>query len=320
MSSTMLRWSTQLALRFYDRSVEDGYLRQARLINCLVAVAIFHAIMCIYFVHMQGVELEHKRVFHDTDIAFELYVAPPPPVHHSQFEPLDSLELTEGYVQKRGAASGGHTGLREELRKSLQEERRVVVNDDQKVVSGVNRQESPVQVNKVELNPIRRRITSASSESMPSQTNFGQAEEKTKIGAEADNSDAGIGTKVGDGPGEGLIGDGDDTGIADLDEGSRIALARTELSRRAQGNIGPYHRDMLLKIAANWQGNRRKVPVVILLTILKDGTLLEAKVLESGGKKADRAALKAVETTEFAPLPDWLQGEQLTFRVEMSSL
>jgi TonB family protein len=91
-------------------------------------------------------------------------------------------------------------------------------------------------------------------------------------------------------------------------------------SGRAMGNIAPYRRDMMSRIARNFNPPKNfRGSVIIVLG--QDGTLISDEVLESSGnKQADRAFLTAVETTEYQPLPDWYRGETLQFKINLEKL
>ncbi len=81
-----------------------------------------------------------------------------------------------------------------------------------------------------------------------------------------------------------------------------------------------YLKDMQRRIKMNWhppKGNESK-HVVLSFKIAKDGRLIDLQVHKSSGdKETDEAALKAVQSTVFKPLPYVFQGEsadiQFTF-------
>lgn len=102
----------------------------------------------------------------------------------------------------------------------------------------------------------------------------------------------------------------------------RAEINRPGLSlRRAMGNIAPYRRDMLYRIAQNWHPKFKNENLILQIVIGKDGQLLSAEIIESSGRrKGDKEAIAAVEATEFAPLPEWYRGEQLTFKIAMEKV
>jgi TonB family protein len=125
------------------------------------------------------------------------------------------------------------------------------------------------------------------------------------------------------------VGQGDRVGGGGADDGKgaqgqQIALLPPQNGAvaKAMGNIAPYRRDMLLRLAANWhpkkhtQGN-----IVVVITLSKDGRLLNTELVTgSGNDKLDEYAVAAVGKTEFAPLPDWFRGSQLRLRVELAKV
>jgi TonB family protein len=87
------------------------------------------------------------------------------------------------------------------------------------------------------------------------------------------------------------------------------------------GNIAPYRKALLLKLAQNWRPQKNTANLVVLLTIAKDGSLLGSEIFQSSGnRKADREALAACQAVEYEPLPDWYKGEQLQFKIELSKV
>jgi TonB family protein len=89
---------------------------------------------------------------------------------------------------------------------------------------------------------------------------------------------------------------------------------------RPRGNLAPYRKQVLTRIAQNWHP-KRQVTLVVLITIGRDGTLLGAEIYEkSGNPKADAEALAAVRATEYPPLPDWVEQESVPFKIELSKV
>lgn len=92
---------------------------------------------------------------------------------------------------------------------------------------------------------------------------------------------------------------------------------------RAIGNISPYKNDLMQRIGANWHPGTKYAGTSVLLQLVigQDGQLHSVEVIESSGnKKTDRAAIAALEATEFAPLPNWFHGDSLTFRIDMKKV
>ncbi|PWT94653.1 MAG: hypothetical protein C5B53_12705 [Candidatus Melainabacteria bacterium] len=134
---------------------------------------------------------------------------------------------------------------------------------------------------------------------------------------QAGTGDRGVQAGQGDRTGGGA---GDGKGA----QGQQIALLPPQNGAvaKAMGNIAPYRRDMLLRLAANWhpkkhgQGN-----IVVVITLSKDGQLLNTElVTSSGNDKLDEYAIATIGKTAFAPLPDWFRGNQLRLKVELAKV
>jgi len=111
---------------------------------------------------------------------------------------------------------------------------------------------------------------------------------------------------------------GADTTLAPPLQAKTDAAARPPLI--AMGNIAPYRREVLTRIAHNWHPKHLYSPIVLLITIDRAGRLIDSEVLTSSGNgKADGEAINAAKNTEFSPLPDWFQGHQLKFKIELAS-
>lgn len=105
-------------------------------------------------------------------------------------------------------------------------------------------------------------------------------------------------------------------------EGQKVAmLPRGTGATTSMGNIGPYRREMLMRIAQNWHPKKQKGNIVLVISLSPVGELLDTKILESSGDdKLDSYAVETVGKTEFAPLPDWFKGHQLRFKIELARL
>lgn len=89
----------------------------------------------------------------------------------------------------------------------------------------------------------------------------------------------------------------------------------------SMGNIGPYKKDLMKRLAANFPIVSDEILPTILITINHDGKLSKVELYDSyDDKKLVKAALYAASVTEYAPLPDWYKGQDVTFKVNMSSV
>ncbi len=144
----------------------------------------------------------------------------------------------------------------------------------------------------------------------------------TAAGAPGKN-EGGIGTggagQGGTGTGQGDVGAG--TGEGPAGGVPAIATRLPAGAGRAMGNIAPYRKDLLLRLAQNWHPKRTYENLIVLVVLDHDGHLVSSEIFQSSGnKKGDKEALEAVQATEYAPLPDWFKGETLTFKIELSKV
>lgn len=103
--------------------------------------------------------------------------------------------------------------------------------------------------------------------------------------------------------------------------GPTIATRLPTSAMRGIGNIGPYRKDLIMRLSKHWCPRFPNQNIIVSITIGKDGTLLDSEIFQSSGqKKNDKAALKAVQHTEFATLPDWFKGDHLTFKLDLSKV
>jgi TonB family protein len=89
----------------------------------------------------------------------------------------------------------------------------------------------------------------------------------------------------------------------------------------AMGNIAPYRRDVLTRIAHNFHPKALHGAVVLVVTIDRDGNLVDSEIFTSSGNTRDDAeALEAARKTKFEHLPDWFKGAQLKFKIQLVSV
>jgi TonB family protein len=172
----------------------------------------------------------------------------------------------------------------------------------------VKTREAPVQPNLI-TPPTAAAQSEApvTSNSLTKETSIGNTQKENG----AQGADATVGTQGG--------------GAADNGKGAvgqQIAMATPHSAgiAAAMGNIAPYRKDMLMRLASHWNPKKMKQGnIVLVITLGKEGQLLNSEVLSSSGNdKLDQYALDAVGKTEFAPLPDWYRGSQLRLKVELA--
>lgn len=86
-------------------------------------------------------------------------------------------------------------------------------------------------------------------------------------------------------------------------------------------DIGPYRKDLLMRIAASWHPGKVGETMTVDLKVGKDGKLLECKMIQSSGNKAeDEKAIKDIKNTILAPLPAWYPAKTADFRIDLSKV
>jgi TonB family protein len=119
--------------------------------------------------------------------------------------------------------------------------------------------------------------------------------------------------------------------LISLAAGSAAALAaddqkaekpKTDIATKTkdgEGNIAPYRKDLLMRIAAVWHPTKKeKNAMTVELTVSKDGKLLKAEITKSSGdKEADRLAIEQIKTAKLAPLPSWYREKKIIFKIDL---
>lgn len=329
MSISFMQEVVKISDRFFDRKDPDSIDRQGQLQQVVVVVVIFHAIMGIAFVKMEEYERKHPRIIHDVDVSFE-FTAPPPAPEFRVGEVPKPITLTEGENPDSGSAAAAkpHEADRVSLPTIKAPETLPVPTPEQArpVVSRVTTVAPPVAVTQMTTTkamPIQ--APKSSPKANPNSTMAGarsstQASGAPQEGGSPDGKEGGTGTG-GDGSGGNGTGDGDPgTGSGFGNIGGDIAT-KVSGGSRATGNIAPYRKDLLMRIAQSWHPKRKNEALTVQIQVGKDGSVLGVEVVESSGnRKADAEAVAAIEATEFAPLPDWYKGEQLTFKIDLAKV
>ncbi|MBX9685994.1 MAG: TonB family protein [Candidatus Obscuribacterales bacterium] len=328
MSISFMQEVVKISDRFFDRKDPDSIDRQGQLNQVLVVVVIFHAIMGIAFVKMEEYERKHPRIIRDVNVAFE-FSAPPPAPEFRVGETPKPITLTEGENPDSGSAASAKPleSDKVSLPTIKAPETLPVPTPEQArpVVSRVTTVAPPVAVttnNTVKAMPITapKSAPKAPPTNVAGATSNSQASGAPQEGGSPDGAEGGTGTG-GDGSGGSGTGEGDPgTGSGYGTVGGDIAT-KLQGAGKAMGNIAPYRRGMLMKIAQNWHPKRKNETMTLQIQIGKEGNVLAVDVIESSGnKRADKEAMAAIEATEFDPLPDWYKGDQLTFKIDLAKV
>ncbi|MBX9686917.1 MAG: hypothetical protein K2X27_09460 [Candidatus Obscuribacterales bacterium] len=87
------------------------------------------------------------------------------------------------------------------------------------------------------------------------------------------------------------------------------------------GNIAPYRRDLIIRLASTLKGSRLDAEGTAMplfsITIAKDGKIVSSQMVQSGTEVNNKACSKAIESCKFQQLPDWFKGKQLIFKIDM---
>lgn len=315
MSISFMAEVVKISDRFFDRKDPDSIDRQGQLNQVLVVVVIFHAIMGIAFVKMEEYEKKHPRIIRDVDVSFE-FTAPPPAPEFRVGEVPKPITLTEGENPDSGSAASAKPLEADKVSlptPKAPETLPVPTPESRPTVSRATTVAPPVSVttnNNVKAAPV------AVPKSSPTSS---QASGAPQEGGAPDGKEGGVGPG-GDGTG------GTGTGEGDPGSGSGFGTVGGEIATRvggtrAVGNIAPYRKGLLMRIAQNWHPKRKNESMTVQIVIAKDGQLLSCEIIESSGnKRSDAEAQAAVEATEFDPLPEWYKGEQLTFKIDLAKV
>jgi len=328
MSISFMAKVVKISDRFFDRKDPDSIDRQGQLNQVLVVVVIFHAIMGIAFVKMEEYERKHPRIIRDVDVSFE-FSAPPPAPEFKVGDVPKAITLTEGENPDSGSSSSARPQEADTV--SLP-----TIKAAEMLPVPTPEQAKPVASHETTVAPPVAVVPTQTIRAMPVQAPKSQpkAPTNTALAGTTSNSQASGAPHAGGGPdGQDGVGDGGDgsggqgkgpgdpgTGSGYGNIGGDIAMNLKAVAR-PMGNIAPYRKDMLMRIAANYHPKHKDASMTMQIQIGRDGQVLSVEVKESSGNKhADKEAEVAIEATEFAPLPDWYKGDNLTFKIDFAKV
>jgi TonB family protein len=320
---SMMESVIRLTDRFYDPRDPDTIERQSKLQQCILIVLICYVIAGIAFYKMKEWEVAHPRIIHDVDVTFEFTPPPPEP-------PPMAQEMGRG----PGLSAGGLPGSAPAPAPA----------ETAKVAMPTPQAPTITKPTPVPVKPIPSRKTTVAAPIAVTPTNVIKApivvpkptkaptqqnpQTGTPVAANPSGAPnaagapggvdggAGTGGAGGGGTGTGQGGLGAGTG-----GGGAPQIAMSLGTNRAMGNIAPYRKDLLMRLAQNWKPKNPNENIIVLIDLATDGSLISAEIFQSSGnKKSDKAALAAIEETKFAPLPDWYKGKHLPFKIELSKV
>jgi TonB family protein len=317
MSIEFMKEAVHISDRFFDRRDPDSLDRQGQLNQVVIVVVIFHAVMGIAFVKMEEYERKHPRIIKDVDVSFE-FAAPPPAPEFKVGEVPRAITLTEGDNPDSGSASSAKPSAADTVSlPTPKAPETLTVPSPEQARPVTTRKAAVTPPVAVTLNQATKGAPVKAPNPSLSQT---MASGAPREGGGPDGSDGGVGDG-GDGSGGQGKGEGDPgTGSGYGNIGGDIAT-NLKGGTRAMGNIAPYRKDLLMRIAANWHPKNKNESLTVQIQIGRDGQVLSVDVVESSGnKRADKEAVAAIEATEFGPLPEWYKGEQLTFKIDLAKV
>jgi len=326
---SLMQSALRITDRFYDLRDPESIERQGRLQNCIVLVFILHMTMVIAFIKLQEYEAAHPRVIRDVDVSFE-FTPPPPEPPPEALEMPRAISLTEGENANPGSEAAPSALTTDSL--NLPAVKAPALNETptnvpaRPVPSRKTTMAPPVALTPTNLIKAPQGIAVKQAPSLAppppvagntSTQPLSGAANTGGVGVEGGVGTGGVGAG-GTGTGTGDLGAGSGTGAAG---GPAIATRLPSSAARAMGNIAPYRKDLLVRLAQNWHPKKSYESLIVLITVDHGGKLLSSEIFQSSGsKKADKEAMAAVDATEFAPLPEWYKGESLTFRIELSKV
>gem|GEM_PF-1868127 len=333
MSLSMMQEAVRITDRFYGVRDTETIERQGRLQNAIVLVFIFHMIMVVAFIKLQEFEVAHPRIVRDVDVSFE-FTPPPPEPPPKPLELPRSLSLTAGENPNPGSEAAP-TPLKAATQSmpSL-EAPRTMPTPTQVTAAPVPSHRTTVAapVAVTATNVIKAKVGQVAPREAPkppptpmamaaapsNQPLSGTQTPGGAPGANEGGTGAGGQGQGGTGVGQGTDGAGTGDGAAG---GQQIATRLPTTATQAMFNIAPYRKDLLARLAKNWHPKKSFENLIVLITLDHDGHLVGSEIFQSSGnRKADKEALDAVEATEFAPLPDVLKRDTLTFKIQMSKV
>lgn len=327
---SLMQSALRITDRFYDLRDPESIERQGRMQNCIMLVFIMHMMMVISFIKLQEFETAHPRVITDVDVSFEI-TPPPPEPPPKALEVPRSISLTEGENANPGSEAApkpldaSQMNLPAIKAPSLQDIPTMVPAKpvpSRKTTVAPPVALTPTNVIKAPIGQVVKEAPSTSQSPIAGTTSTQPLSGAANTGGIAGGTEGGTGTggagTGGTGTGAGDLGAGTGTGAAG---GVPIATRLPTTATRAMGNIAPYRKDLLVRLAQNWHPKKSYESLIVLITVDHDGKLMGSEIFQSSGsKKADKEALQAVQATDFAPLPDWYKGETLTFKIELSKV
>ncbi len=309
--------AVRLADRYFDTRNPESIGQSGNLRHFVVLSGIICSVAAMAIIYMGHNQRLHRFVIHDVDVAFELSCAPPEPSFRTG-DQLVPLKFDEG--QKPAPLANTEN----EIHKSTTElEKATAKKLTDKVEQSKVRQnnnnnnlEAPIAVGRIDAanRPVANVLVdpfggAAANAATP-------VADTSPAGGALDGKAGAVGPGHGSGSGQS---NGDTSSLTGSDFGANQLIAM-RAPPTAMGNIGPYKRDLVARIKAAWHPVEAYDQVEVQVTLSREGKLLSSQLLRStGNSKIDSTLLEAIDSTDFAALPEWFQGHQLKIRLILKS-
>lgn len=300
--------------QFGDAHHPESIDRQERLNSCVALVTVFYLILAVAFATICKIEKPHRAGHPDPNVAFLLeFTQPAPPKPVVEPKPVGLI---------RGANTGGQAAASQKSLNpaipSVANEADPVEEPPQKRVDRKVPVEAPVSVERTNEIAPQSKVQPLVVAELPA-----TAAGNTSVDNGSVNDNA-VGASVND-HGHGRQGKGDNTSVGNGDEigfagGQPVVAMRPPTPKVALGNIRPYTNSVLQKIAMTWHPTRKREQVIIALVIGSEGQLINSELVEAPTRKAGIEALAAVSLATFDPLPEWYQGQTLSFHITLDAV
>jgi protein TonB len=304
----------RIADRFLGRHSKNSIARSGFLTPVLIVVSAIYICLLAYFIHIEH-KLERKRKIVISNLIVQ-FIAPEPPKVAESPEPM----VGNGNSGSTGKPQLGSPPPQVKIERKTAPV--VAVATKPPVIKAVNPPAAKVisqpkvsDVPKPAVKPVEENKPNpgTASQGIPTPAATSPQVGAAQVGNATEGNTVGTGTGAGSQPGAG--------GDSNNGKGTSVAMAlpHAAVTGTAMGNIAPYRRDMLMRLAENWHPKKLQGNIVVVITLSSSGQLLNAEILNSSGdEKLDQYALDTVNKTAFAPLPNWFTGSQLRLRVELA--
>jgi TonB family protein len=301
---------------------QDFVQAEMQLRQIAVVMAIVYLVLFICFWRFAQMEPKHSRVIHDVDVSFELEEPHVEPIKQPEPEQILQIAKLPGPNGGSAAAPKPLPVVRKEA-PAIKAEPTAATQAIQAapVKAPTDNQALPTVAKPVDQIPKPTDVAEKQAPTAATTPVVAAAENQQQTsGTNANSAAGGDATGTGTG-GVGAGGTGTGAGGPGAGSGTGPGGGLLVASAPRLGNIAPYRKDLLIRLAQNWHPKNKTESLIVMLTINHEGKVLSDEVVQSSGNsKADDDALGAIASTEFAPLPDWFKGDHLQFKINLDKV